>query len=78
MKLKTTTITFGVSSHYFKTSVSINFEHQTSKDFSKGLKLAKKLYMKALAQELSLKKKFDNMELDEIEDYVKRKIENGG
>lgn len=73
MKTKETTITFGVSSHYFKTSISITYESKEEKDFDKALKLARKEYFKALAEELKLKKRFDNMSFEEIEEYVKEK-----
>lgn len=70
--MKTTTITFGTSSHYFKTSVQVTLSPKD--DFDKALKLARKQYLKALAQELRLSKKFDRMSLEEIEDYIKEQI----
>lgn len=70
--MKTTTITFGTSSHYFKTSVQVTLDSKD--DFDKALRLARKQYLKALAQELRLSKKFDHMSLEEIEDYVKEQI----
>jgi ribosomal protein S21 len=72
--IKTTTITFGTSSHYFKTSVQVTLD--SNDDFDKALKIAKKQYLKALAQELRLSKKFDQMSLEEIEDYIKERIKN--
>ncbi len=74
MKIKNTTITFGVSSHYFKTSVSLTFEGSSEDDFEKALSLAKKQYYKALSQELRLSKKFDNMSLEEIENFIGKKL----
>lgn len=76
MKVKTTTITFGVSSHYFKSSVSLTYEDEgnTEKEYKKALRLARREYFKALAEELSLRKKFDKMNIDEIEEFIKEKV----
>lgn len=70
--IKTTTLTFGVSSHYFKTSVQVSLD--SDDDFDEAVKIAKQQYFKALAQELRLAKRFDNMSIEEIEDYVLRKV----
>ncbi len=72
--IKNTTLTFGTSSHYFKSSVQITFDGDV--DMEEAKKKLKRTYFELLASEISLTKKFNEMEFDEIKKYILNKIQN--
>lgn len=76
MKTKSTTITFGTSANYFKTSVSLSFKGDSDEDFEQARQKVRKMYFKALAMELDLYKKFTKMDMKEIKNFLKKEIEN--
>lgn len=74
---KQTTITFGTSTHYFKSSVSITLDQdvdETLDNIDDVKKKVTKLYYEILSQELLLTKKFEKMTTKEIKDFLKKKL----
>lgn len=74
---KSTTITIGTSTHYFKSSVSITLDQgvdETLDNIDEVKKKATKLYLEVLSQELMLTKKFEKMTTKEIRQFLKKKL----
>ena len=74
---KSTTITLGTSTHYFKSSVSITLDQgvdETMENIEEVKKKATKLYLEVLSQELLLTKKFEKMTTKEIKEFIKKKL----
>lgn len=74
---KQTTITFGTSVHYFKSSVSVTFDQgvdETLDNIDEIKKKVTKLYYQMLSQELMLTKKFEKMTTKEIKAFLKSKL----
>lgn len=76
---KQTTITFGTSVHYFKSSVSITLDQGVDETLDNIEEIKKKvteIYYQVLSQELLLTKKFEKMTTKEIKEYIKKKLKN--
>lgn len=76
---KQTTITFGTSVHYFKSSVSVTFDQgvdETLNNIDEVKKKVTELYYQVLAQELLLAKKFEKMSPKEIKSFLKKKLKD--
>lgn len=74
-----TTITFGTSVHYFKSSISVTFDKgvdETLENIDEVKKKVTELYYQILAQELLLAKKFEKMTTKEIKTFLKKKLKD--
>jgi hypothetical protein len=70
--IKNITLTFGTSSHYFKSSAQMTFQGDI--DIKEAKKKLKETYFELLASEINLTKKFNDMEFDEIKKYISNKL----
>ena len=74
---KQTTITLGTSAHRFKSSVSVTLDQgvdETLEDIKEVKAKVTKLYYHVLAQELKITQKLNDMDIDKLKTFLKKKL----